>query len=400
MSKLTIKDIDTAGKRVLVRVDFNAPLDAAGQITDDTRIRAALPTIEHLLAQGAAVILMSHLGRPKGTTVAEMSLAPVAQALTKLLGREVEMAADCIGDKVANQAAGLVAGQVLLLENLRFHAAEEQNDASFARALAGLADLYVNDAFGAAHRAHASTEGVTRFIDTAVSGLLMEREVAYLDEALKNPQRPFIAILGGKKISGKIEVIEHLLDKVDVLLIGGGMSYTFFKTMGLQIGDSLLEEDRLDTAKNILAQAEAKAVEFLLPIDCVVADRFAVDAQTQVVARDAMPEGWEGMDIGPETRKLYADKVAGGGTVVWNGPLGVFEMQPFAQGTLQVAEALVAATGAGAMSIIGGGDTAAALTQAGLAEGMTHISTGGGASLECMGGRVLPGVEALADKED
>ncbi|MDE0965685.1 MAG: phosphoglycerate kinase [Candidatus Latescibacteria bacterium] len=400
MSKLTIKDIDTAGKRVLVRVDFNAPLDAAGQITDDTRIRAALPTIEHLLAQGAAVILMSHLGRPKGTPVAEMSLAPVAQALTKLLGREVEMAADCIGDKVASQAAGLVAGQVLLLENLRFHAAEEQNDASFARALAGLADLYVNDAFGAAHRAHASTEGVTRFIDTAVSGLLMEREVAYLDEALKNPQRPFIAILGGKKISGKIEVIEHLLDKVDVLLIGGGMSYTFFKTMGLQIGDSLLEEDRLDTAKNILAQAEAKAVEFLLPIDCVVADRFAVDAQTQVVARDAMPEGWEGMDIGPETRKLYADKVAGGGTVVWNGPLGVFEMQPFAQGTLQVAEALVAATGAGAMSIIGGGDTAAALTQAGLAEGMTHISTGGGASLECMGGRVLPGVEALADKED
>ncbi|MEE2873361.1 MAG: phosphoglycerate kinase, partial [Candidatus Latescibacterota bacterium] len=323
MRKLTIKDIDTAGKRVLVRVYFNVPLDAAGQITDDTRIRATLPTIEHLLAQGAAVILMSHLGRPKGTPVAEMSLAPVAQALSKLLGREVEMAADCIGDKVASQGAGIVAGQVLLLENLRFHAAEEQNDESFARALAGLADLYVNDAFGAAHRAHASTEGVTRFIDTAVSGLLMEREVAYLDEALKNPQRPFIAILGGKKISGKIEVIEHLLDKVDVLLIGGGMSYTFFKTMGLQIGDSLLEEDRLDTAKNILAQAEAKAVEFLLPIDCVVADRFAVDAQTQVVARDAMPEGWEGMDIGPETRKLYEDKVAGGGTVVWNGPLGV-----------------------------------------------------------------------------
>ena len=313
---------------------------------------------------------------------------------------KLPMAAECIGDKVASQAAGLAAGQVLLLENLRFHATEEQNDESFARVLAGLADIYVNDAFGAAHRAHASTEGVTRFIDTAVSGLLMDREVTYLDEALKNPQRPFIAILGGKKISGKIEVIEHLLDKVDVLLIGGGMSYTFFKVMGLQIGDSLLEEDRLDTAKNILAQAEAKAVEFLLPIDCVVADRFAVDAQTQVVARDAMPEGWEGMDIGPETRKLYEDKVAGGGTVVWNGPLGVFEMQPFAQGTLQVAEALVAATGAGAVSIIGGGDTAAALTQAGLAEGMTHISTGGGASLECMGGRALPGVEALVDKEE
>ncbi len=400
MSKLTINDIDTAGKRVLVRVDFNVPLDAAGQITDDTRIRAALPTIEHLLAQGAAVILMSHLGRPQGTPVAEMSLVPVAQALSKLLGREVEMAADCIGDKVASQAAGLAAGRVLLLENLRFHAAEEQNDESFARALAGVADIYVNDAFGAAHRAHASTEGVTRFIDTAVSGLLMEREVTYLDEALKNPQHPFIAILGGKKISGKIEVIEHLLDKVDVLLIGGGMSYTFFKVMGLQIGNSLLEEDRLDTAKNILAQAEAKGVEFLLPIDCVVADDFAVDAQSQIVARDAMPQGWEGMDIGPETRKLYADKIAGSGTVVWNGPLGVFEMQPFAQGTLQVAEALVAATGAGAMSIIGGGDTAAALTQAGLAEGMTHISTGGGASLECMGGRVLPGVEALVDKKD
>ncbi len=400
MSKLTINDIDTAGKQVLVRVDFNVPLDAAGQITDDTRIRAALPTIEHLLAQGAAVILMSHLGRPKGRPVAEMSMVPVAQALSTLLGREVEMAADCIGDKVASQAAGLAAGQVLLLENLRFHAAEEQNDESFARALAGLADIYVNDAFGAAHRAHASTEGVTRFIDTAVSGLLMEREVTYLDEALKNPQRPFIAILGGKKISGKIEVIEHLLDKVDVLLIGGGMSYTFFKVMGLQIGNSLLEEDRLDTAKNILAQAEAKGVEFLLPIDSVVADDFAVDAQTQIVARDAMPQGWEGMDIGPETRKLYADKIARSGTVVWNGPLGVFEMQPFAQGTLQVAEALVAATGAGAMSIIGGGDTAAALTQAGLAEGMTHISTGGGASLECMGGRVLPGVEALVDKEN
>ncbi|HIG57340.1 MAG TPA: phosphoglycerate kinase [Candidatus Handelsmanbacteria bacterium] len=400
MSKLTINDIDTAGKRVLVRVDFNVPLDAAGQITDDTRIRAALPTIEHLLAQGAAVILMSHLGRPQGTPVAEMSLVPVAQALSKLLGREVEMAADCIGDKVTSQAAGLAAGRVLLLENLRFHAAEEQNDESFARALAGVADIYVNDAFGAAHRAHASTEGVTRFIDTAVSGLLMEREVTYLDEALKNPQHPFIAILGGKKISGKIEVIEHLLDKVDVLLIGGGMSYTFFKVMGLQIGNSLLEEDRLDTAKNILAQAEAKGVEFLLPIDCVVADDFAVDAQSQIVARDAMPQGWEGMDIGPETRKLYADKIAGSGTVVWNGPLGVFEMQPFAQGTLQVAEALVAATGAGAMSIIGGGDTAAALTQAGLAEGMTHISTGGGASLECMGGRVLPGVEALVDKKD
>lgn len=400
MAKQTIKDIDVTGKRVLVRVDFNVPLDAAGQISDDTRIRAALPTLTHLLAQGAAVILMSHLGRPNGVPVSALSLAPVAECLGKLLGCEVAMAADCIGDEVAQQAAGLNAGQVLLLENLRFHAAEEQNDESFARQLAALADIYVNDAFGAAHRAHASTEGVTRYIAAAVSGLLMEREIAYLDEALKNPQRPFIAILGGKKISGKIEVIEHLLDKVDVLLIGGGMSYTFFKAMGLEIGDSLLEEDLVDTARNILAQAEAKGTKLLLPVDCVVADRFAADAQTRIVARAAMPAGWEGMDIGPETRTLYANKIAEGGTVVWNGPLGVFEMEPFAQGTFQVAAALVAATREGTLSIIGGGDTAAALSQAGLAEGMTHISTGGGASLECMGGRLLPGVEALADKED
>ncbi len=399
MGKQTIKDIDVVGKRVLVRVDFNAPL-RDGQISDDTRIRAALPTIDHLLQQGAAVILMSHLGRPKGERVMEMSLSPVAKALSQLLGREVKMAADCIGDEVVSEAAGLAVGEVLLLENLRFHAEEERNEESFARALAASADIYVNDAFGAAHRAHASTAGVTRFVETAVSGLLMEREIAYLGDALKKPQRPFTAILGGKKISGKIEVIEHLLDKVDILLIGGGMSYTFFKAMGLEIGASLLEEDHLTTAEHIMALAEAKGVELQLPVDCVVADGFAADAQTQIVARDAMPEGWEGVDIGPETRRMYAEKLSAGGTVVWNGPLGVFEIEPFAHGTLQVAEALVAATRAGALSIIGGGDTAAALAQAGLAEGMTHISTGGGASLECMGGRVLPGVEALVNKED
>lgn len=400
MAKQTIADIDVADKRVLVRVDFNVPLDDTGQISDDTRIRAALRTVEHLLAQGAAVILMSHLGRPKGECVPAMSLAPVARRLGELLGREVALAADCVGDAVEQQAAALGLGQILLLENLRFHAAEEQNDESFARQLAALGDIYVNDAFGAAHRAHASTEGITHHMGAAVSGLLMEREIAYLDEALQDPQRPFIAILGGKKITGKIEVIEHLLDKVDVLLIGGGMSYTFFKAMGLEIGDSLLEEDRIDTAVQLLAQATAKGVELLLPVDCVVADRFAADAQTQVVARDAMPIGWEGVDIGPETRRQYAEQIAAGGTVVWNGPLGVFEMEPFAHGTRAVAAALVAATRAGAVSIIGGGDTAAALTSAGLAEGMTHISTGGGASLECMGGRVLPGVAALADKED
>ena len=310
------------------------------------------------------------------------------------------MAADCVGSDVAAQAAALAPGQILLLENLRFHAAEEQNAEAFARQLAALGDLYVNDAFGAAHRAHASTEGVTHHVARAVSGLLMEREIAYLDDALRQPQRPFTAILGGAKISGKIEVIEHLLDKVDALLIGGGMSYTFFKALGLEIGDSLLEEDRIDTARQVIDQAEARDLELSLPIDCVVADRFAADARTQVVPRDALPVGWEGVDIGPATRALYAEKIAAGGTVVWNGPLGVFEMEPFARDTRAVGAALAAATKAGAVSIIGGGDTAAALAAAGLAEGMTHISTGGGASLECMGGRVLPGVAALAEKEN
>ncbi|MCH2661394.1 phosphoglycerate kinase [bacterium] len=400
MAKQSVVDLDAAGRRALVRVDFNVPLDDGQNIVDDTRIRAALPTIERLLAQGAAVVLMSHLGRPLGARVPELSLEPVAARLSELLGREVALAADCVGSDVAAQAAALAPGQILLLENLRFHAAEEQNAEAFARQLAALGDLYVNDAFGAAHRAHASTEGVTHHVARAVSGLLMEREIAYLDDALRQPQRPFTAILGGAKISGKIEVIEHLLDKVDALLIGGGMSYTFFKALGLEIGDSLLEEDRIDTARQVIDQAEARDLELLLPIDCVVADRFAADARTQVVPRDALPVGWEGVDIGPATRALYAEKIAAGGTVVWNGPLGVFEMEPFARGTRAVGAALAAATKAGAVSIIGGGDTAAALAAAGLAEGMTHISTGGGASLECMGGRVLPGVAALADKEN
>ena len=400
MAKQSVVDLDAAGRRALVRVDFNVPLDDGQNIVDDTRIRAALPTIERLLAQGAAVVLMSHLGRPLGARVPELSLEPVAVRLSELLGREVALAADCVGSDVAAQAAALAPGQILLLENLRFHAAEEQNSEAFARQLAALGDLYVNDAFGAAHRAHASTEGVTHHVARAVSGLLMEREIAYLDDALRQPQRPFTAILGGAKISGKIEVIEHLLDKVDALLIGGGMSYTFFKALGLEIGDSLLEEDRIDTARQVIDQAEARDLELSLPIDCVVADRFAADARTQVVPRDALPVGWEGVDIGPATRAFYAEKIAAGGTVVWNGPLGVFEMEPFARVTRAVGAALAAATKAGAVSIIGGGDTAAALAAAGLAEGMTHISTGGGASLECMGGRVLPGVAALADKEN
>ena len=399
MAKRTIRELDVAGKRVLVRVDFNVPLDEAGRIVDDTRIRAALPTVEHLLAQGASAILMSHLGRPRGRQVPALSLAPVAERLSQLLERAVGMAPDCVGTEVAAQAAALQPGQVLLLENVRFHPQEEQNERTFAQHLAALGDAYVNDAFGAAHRAHASTEGVPRCMGAGASGLLMEREIAYLDETLRCPQRPFTAVLGGAKISGKIELIEHLLDRMDALLIGGGMAYTFFKAMGLEIGDSLLEEDCLDTARQLLTRVEKGGLDLQLPVDCVVADRFAADAQVQVVARDAIPRGWQGMDIGPQTRQRYADQIARGGTIVWNGPLGVCEMVPFAQGTQQVALALAAATREGAVSIIGGGDTAAAVAQAGLAQAMTHISTGGGASLECMSGRVLPGVAVLDDEE-
>ena len=400
MAKRTIRDLDVAGKRILVRVDFNVPLDDEdGRIIDDTRISAALPTIEHLLAQGASVILMSHLGRPRGQRVPALSLAPIAERLRQLLGRAVGMAIDCVGAEVAAQAAALQPGQILLLENVRFYPEEEQNEQTFAQQLAELGDAYVNDAFGAAHRAHASTEGVPRCMGAGVSGLLMEREISYLDEALRRPQRPFTAILGGAKISGKIELIEHLLNQVDALLIGGGMAYTFFKAMGLEIGDSLLEEDRLDTARQLLTRVEDEGLDLQLPADCVVADRFAADAQAQVVARDAIPRGWQGMDIGPQTRQRYADQIARGGTIVWNGPLGVCEMESFAQGTQQIIQALADATREGALSIIGGGDTAAAVTQAGLAQAMTHISTGGGASLECMSGRVLPGVAVLDDEE-
>ncbi len=399
MPKKTLRDIDVAGKRVLVRVDFNVPLDDQQQITDDTRIRAAVPTVQYLRDAGASVVLMSHLGRPKGNVVPEMSLAPVAQRLGELLATDVALAPDCVGDVTEQMAVRLQPGQVLLLENLRYKSEEEANDADFAQALARLGDLYVNDAFGAAHRAHASTEGVTRYVGESVSGLLMEKEITYLDETLKQPARPFVAILGGAKISGKIEVIENLLDKVDALIIGGGMSYTFFKAMGLEIGDSLLEEDRIGVAEELITRCKEQGVELLLPVDVVVADRFGADAQTQVVDREEMPSGWEGVDIGPDTRGLYAERMAQAGTVVWNGPLGVFEMEPFAHGTRAVAQALAEATQSDTISIIGGGDTAAAITQMGLADAMTHISTGGGASLECMGGRVLPGVAALSEKE-
>jgi phosphoglycerate kinase len=399
MSKMTVKDVQVAGKRALVRVDFNVPLDDKQQITDDNRIQAAVPTIRYLIEHGAAVVLMSHLGRPKGKPNPTMSLRPAAQRLADIIGRDVRLAPDCIGSEVSTLAASLHPGQVLMLENLRYYAQEEANDADFSRQLAELGDVYVNDAFGAAHRAHASTEGVTRFLTPAVSGLLMEKEITYLDETLKAPERPFVAALGGAKISGKIDVIVNLMTKVDALIIGGGMAFTFFKAMGLSIGNSLLEADRVEVAAKVLAEAQAKGLELLLPTDCVVADRFAADANTRVVAREAIPDGFEGVDIGPQTAAAFAQRLASARTIAWNGPVGVFEMEPFAKGTRALAEAVANATATGAVSIIGGGDTAAAIIQAGLAPRMTHISTGGGASLEAMAGLVLPGVAALTEKK-
>ena len=396
MKRKTLEDIQVAGKRVLVRVDFNVPLNDQQQITDDTRIAAALPTLKYLLEQGAALVLMSHLGRPEGKIAPSMSLKPAAERLAQLLDRPVQLAPDCVGPAVEHLALQLRPGQVLMLENLRFHPEEEANEEQFSRQLAALGEVYVNDAFGTAHRAHASTEGVVHHLAVAASGRLMEREVQYLKDALQQPRRPLVAILGGVKVSGKIELIENLLNKVDTLLIGGGMAFTFFKAMGLEIGASILEAKRVETAGQTLVQAKACGVELLLPVDCVVADRFAGDAQTQVVAREKIPADWQGMDIGPQTRQLFADRVSAAGTVIWNGPLGVCEMAPFAVGTREVAQALVRATGErSTLSIIGGGDTAGALTQLGLSGQMTHVSTGGGASLECLSGLVLPGVAVL-----
>ena len=402
MAKKTIDDIEVAGKRVLVRVDFNVPLDEDREITDDTRVRAALPTLWHLLEKGASLVLMSHLGRPKGRHQPAMSLAPVAQLLHNLLGTTVHLAPDCVGDEVEQMARDLKPGQVLLLENLRFHPEEEANDADFARALAGLGDLFVNDAFGTAHRAHASTEGIASHLPDNVSGYLMSKELKYLTGAVANPQRPFIAILGGAKVSGKVEVIENLLDKVDALLIGGGMAYTFYKAMGLEIGDSLLEEASVEVAERILKQAQDNAdLELLLPVDCLVADKLAADAKTRTVARDAIPSGWQGVDIGTETVELYKEKVSNAGTVLWNGPLGVFEIEAFSTGTFETARAVEQATWeSGAITILGGGDTGAALAKAGVAAGkMSHVSTGGGASLECLAGQILPGVAALDEAD-
>ena len=396
MNKKTVRDSDVAGKRVLMRVDFNVPLDAERHITDDTRIRAALPTIQYVLDHGAALILMSHLGRPDGKVVEKLSLAPVAQRLSELLSRPVLMATDCTGPQVEAQARALQPGHVLLLENLRFHAEEEKNDPAFAQQLASLGDLYVNDAFGTAHRAHASTEGVTRFLP-GVAGFLMERELNFLGSALEHPQHPFAAIIGGAKVSDKIKVLERLISMVDMLLIGGGMANTFLKAEGYEIGDSLFEEGKVAMARDLLDMARRNNLTLLLPVDVVVADRFAADAQHKVVAADDVQPGWRILDIGPATVEAFRESLADARTIVWNGTLGVAEWATFAGGTDAIIDILAQRTQAGATTIIGGGDSAAAVEAAGAAEHMTHVSTGGGASLEFLEGRVLPGVAALQD---
>lgn len=398
MNKKTIEDIDVGGKRVLVRVDFNVPQDETGKITDDRRIRAALPTIQYLINQGAKVILVSHLGRPKGKPEdrEKFTLKPVAERLSELLGKPVPLAPDCVGPEVEKMVQAMKDGDVLLLENVRFHPEEEKNDPEFAKQLASLAEVYVNDAFGTAHRAHASTEGVTKYLP-GVAGYLMQKEIEYLGGALANPKRPFIAVLGGAKVKDKIPVIENLVSRVDKLIIGGGMAYTFLKAQGKEIGQSLLDADSLDFCREMLAKAGDK---ILLPVDVVVADGNPFEkgpdaVQTKVVSVDAIPADWQGVDIGPETQKLFAEAVKGAGTVVWNGPMGIFEFEKFAVGTRAMAQALA---DSGAVTIVGGGDSAAAVEQLGFADKMTHISTGGGASLEFLEGKVLPGVAALQDK--
>lgn len=394
-NKLTIDDIDVAGKRVFCRVDFNVPLDENQKITDDTRIQAALPTIKRLLERGARLILASHLGRPKGKRDPAFSLAPAADRLSQLLGKSVAMANDCTGSEVMAQVTALADGEVIMLENVRFHAGETNNAPQFAADLAALAEIYVNDAFGTAHRAHASTEGVARILSPAVGGYLMQKELKYLGEALADPQRPFVAILGGAKVSDKIMVIEKLLGKVDSILIGGGMAYTFLKAQGIDTGSSLLEIDRVELAGQLLEKARSKGVEFLLPNDHLVAAEFKADSPAQVCGNDDFPPDRMGLDIGPETLKQYVAKVTSAKTVVWNGPMGVFEFDNYAKGTTAIAEALAASD---CLSIIGGGDSVAAINKSGLEAKMSHISTGGGASLEFLEGKQLPGVVALTNK--
>ncbi|MFZ1080785.1 MAG: phosphoglycerate kinase [Candidatus Kryptoniota bacterium] len=397
-NKKTIDDINVKGKKVLVRVDFNVPLDANKNITDDKRIVESLPTIKKILKDGGTPILMSHLGRPKGNPKPEFSLVPVSKKLGELLSCKVIMATDCIGPEAKKAVASAKPGDVVLLENLRFHPEEEANDENFAKELASLGDVYVNDAFGSAHRAHASTEGITRFLKPAVGGYLMEKELRFLSQAVGNPSRPYVAIIGGAKISGKIDVINNLLGKVDSLIIGGGMMFTFLKAMGKEIGNSILEADKVDLAKELLTKAKTGKAKLLLPVDCTVAEKFDNTAAKKVVSIDAIPQGWVGMDIGPKSIDLFKDAIVKAKTVVWNGPMGVFEMDSFVAGTRAIADALVEATKHGASTIVGGGDSAAAIAKFGLESKVSHVSTGGGASLEFLEGKILPGVAALDDK--
>ncbi len=400
MSKKTVANLseaDVAGKRVLLRADFNVPLDDSGAITDDNRIRAALPTIQDLIQKGAKVVACSHFGRPKGRVNEKMRLTPVAERLAELLGQEVKMCPDCIGPEVAGIINGLNNGEVALLENVRFHAEEEANDPGFAEQLAASADLFVNDAFGTAHRAHASTEGVTKYLRPSVAGFLIEKELAYLQNAVDNPQRPLAAIIGGSKVSSKIGVIETLLEKCDKLLIGGGMIFTFYKARGLAVGKSLVEDDKLDLARTLEAKAKERGVELLLPTDVVLADNFAADANTQTVSIDSIPAGWMGLDIGPDSVKTFQAALESCQCVIWNGPMGVFEFDQFAAGTEAIAHTLAALTAKGAVTIVGGGDSVAAVEKVGVAAQMSHISTGGGASLELLEGKILPGIAALDD---
>jgi len=405
VSKKTLANLssaDLSGRRVLVRVDFNVPVDDHGKITDDTRIRAALPTIQYLTSNGAKVILASHFGRPKGDDFAarvtdKFRLTPVGDRLAEVLGKPVVKTDDCIGDDVAAKVAAMNNGDVLLLENVRFHPEEEKNTPEFAKQLASIADLYVNDAFGTAHRAHASTEGVTHYLKPAVAGFLIEKELKYLQAAVDAPVRPLAAIIGGSKVSSKITVIEALLDKVNKLFVGGGMIFTFYKARGLSVGKSLVEEEFLDLARTLEAKAKEKGVELLLPTDVVVADKFAPDAESQTVSVEGIPNGWMGLDIGPDSVKVFQAALGDVKTVIWNGPMGVFEFDKFAVGTDAIAHTLAGLTKTGTTTIIGGGDSVAAVEKAGLADQMSHISTGGGASLELLEGKELPGIAALDD---